>query len=206
MVGHKLYRFTGQKWFCWFKRVFPLLESYYAPYQPRARYWTGFLLLVRCVLYIIFSFNSLGGGERKSMLAITLTFIALGILGSGRIYKKTAVNIVETFVYSNLVVLSTATLAEYQSPALVSILVGTVFTIMVGNVAHQFYLLYIAKSSAWRKKRAVTYTSYSRHFQTLTRQNAVGQDIHPTKTSHDPHKITTKSVVELREPLLDSDS
>jgi hypothetical protein len=203
MVGHKLYRFTGRKWFRWFRRVFPLLESYYAPYQLRARYWTGFLLLMRCVLYIIFSFNSLGG-ERKSMLAITLTFTALGILGSGRIYKRTADNIMETFVYFNLVVLSAATLAEYRSPALVSFLVGTVFAITIGYVAHQFYLLYISNTSAWHKVRAVVFTFCSRRFQTSTRPNAV--DIHHTKTSHDPHKITTKSVVELREPLLESDS
>ena len=87
LLGHRLYRFTGRKHFRWFSRIKPLLESYYAPYKPCTRYWTGFLLLVRCALYIIFSFNSLGG-TRNSLLAIILIFTVLGFLGSGRIYKS----------------------------------------------------------------------------------------------------------------------
>ena len=87
LLGYRLYRFTGRKHFSWFSRIKPLLESYYAPYKPNMRCWTGFLLLVRCALYIVFSFNSLGG-TRKSMLVIILTFTALAILGSGRIYRS----------------------------------------------------------------------------------------------------------------------
>ena len=78
LLGHRLYRFTGRKHFRWFSRIKPFLESYYAPYKPRTRYWPGFLLLVRCALYVIFSFNSLGG-TRMSMLVIILTFTALGL-------------------------------------------------------------------------------------------------------------------------------
>lgn len=125
LLGHRLYPFTGRKWFFWFSRIKPLLESYYAPHKPRTRYWTGFLLLVRCALYIVFSFNSLGG-TKKSLLAIVLAFTVLAILGSGRIYKSTITNVVEMFVYFNLVFLSAATLAEYTCPALVYCLVGTV--------------------------------------------------------------------------------
>ena len=57
-LGYKLYRFTGKKHWRWLNRLKPLLDSYYAPYKNHTRYWTGFLLLVRCALYIVFSVSS----------------------------------------------------------------------------------------------------------------------------------------------------
>ena len=60
LLGYKVYRFSGRKYFRWLNRMKPLLESYYAPYTVHNRYWTGFLLLVRCILYMILSSYSLG--------------------------------------------------------------------------------------------------------------------------------------------------
>ena len=53
LLGYKLYRFSGKKYFYWFNRLKPLLDSYYAPYKIHARYWTGLMLLVRCALYLV---------------------------------------------------------------------------------------------------------------------------------------------------------
>ena len=110
LLGHRLYRFTGRRYFRGFSRIKPLLESYYAPFKPHTRYWTGLLLLVRCALYIVFSFNSF----ENSLLAIILTFTALAILGAGRVYQNNFVNFIEMFAYFNLVVLSATTQAEYK--------------------------------------------------------------------------------------------
>ena len=197
LLGHRLYRFTGWKHFHWFNKIKPLLESYYAPYKPRMRYWTGFLLLVRCALYIVFSLNSLGGA-RKSLLAIILTFTALGILGSGRIYKNAVINVVEMAVYFNLVVLSTATVTQYNWPALVYSLVGLVLGTMACAIVYQFHFLYITKTTLWLRLMA----KLSPYFQ---RFNSPPQAPPPLPNpSHDPHKIVSKSVIELREPLLES--
>ena len=76
LLGHKLYRFSGRKYCHWLNRLKPLLDSYYAPYKIHTRYWTGFLLLVRCALYIVFLLNSFT--PRKSFLAIILTFTVIG--------------------------------------------------------------------------------------------------------------------------------
>ena len=73
LIGPCLYRVSYRRCNFLMKRIKPLLDSYYAPYKKNTRYWTGFLLLVRCVLYIVFSFNSLGG-TNKSLLAIIITF------------------------------------------------------------------------------------------------------------------------------------
>ena len=197
LLGHRLYRFTGWKHFHWFSRIKPLLESYYAPYKPRTRYWTGFLLLVRCALYIVFSFNSLRG-TKTSLLAISLTFTALAILGSGRIYKNMVANVVEMFVYFNLVILSTATLAEYKWPALVYLLVGVVFATMVCAIVYQFHLLYIAKTALWLRVKAKL-SPYFQHSKSPPQPEALLPN-----PSHNPHKIVSKTVIELREPLLET--
>ena len=90
----------------WLNRLQPLLDSYHAPYKPQARYWTGFLLLVRCTLYIVFSL----GGTHRSLLAIIITFTTLGFfvgfVYGGRLYKTLSVNILEALSYLNLILLS----------------------------------------------------------------------------------------------------
>ena len=197
LLGYKLYRFTGWKHFRWFSRIKPFLASYYAPYKYPMCFWTGFLLLVRCALYIIFSFNSLGG-TRRSLLAIILMFTALAILGSGRIYENTVVNVVEMFVYFNLIVLSTATLAEYKWPAVAYTLVGTVFVIMVCTAVYQFHLLYLASTAAWLKVKVKLFP-YFQHSGSPSRA-----EVPLPNLSHDPHKIVSKSVIDLREPLLET--
>lgn len=75
LLGHKLHHFSGRKHMRWLNKLKPLLDSYYAPYKIQTRYWTGLLLLVRCALYIIFSYNSVGG-TNSSLLAITVAFTA----------------------------------------------------------------------------------------------------------------------------------
>ena len=57
LTGPCLYRVSHKKCNLLMKRMKPLLDSYYAPYKKNTYYWTGFLLLVRCALYIVFSFN-----------------------------------------------------------------------------------------------------------------------------------------------------
>ena len=130
LLGHRLYRFSGRKCFHWLK---PLLDSYHAPYNTHTRYWTGFLLLVRCALYIIFSAFSLEI-TNMSLLAIVLTFTALVTMRwfSHKLYKKRHNNIIEVFIYSNLIVVSATALAGASPPALVYFLVGLVFALMLG--------------------------------------------------------------------------
>lgn len=78
LLGHLLYRLPHRRCYHWLvMRVKPLLDSYYAPYKVKTRFWTGFLLLIRCALYIVFSFNSLGGTQ-YSLLAIIITFSGVG--------------------------------------------------------------------------------------------------------------------------------
>ena len=47
-LPYTILRFSWRRYFRLLRRLRPLLESYYGPYEIHTRYWTGFLLLVRC--------------------------------------------------------------------------------------------------------------------------------------------------------------
>ena len=202
LLGYKLYRFSGRKHMRWLYRLKPLLDSYYAPYKTHTRYWTGFLLLVRCALYIVFSYYSLGATS-KSLLAIIITFTAIIVIAwlSVRIYKRTHNNIIEASIYLNLIVLSAVTSAELESPALVHSLVGTVFITMMAIIAYHFHILYISKSTIWKKIE----TKVSSVIESVRWSTDTSPVLPLAKSSSDdPHKIVSKTVIDLREPLLES--
>ena len=203
LLGYKLYRWKQFRWLM--NKIKPLLDSYYGPYNKHTRYWTGFLLLVRCALYIIFSFNSLGATITDKGIIVAFTSIIVIAWLSVKIYKSFYVNAIEASVYLNLIVLSVFT---PSSPALVYSLVGIVFvTTMAINVYH-FHLTYIAKSRLWLKIVA----KHTILIKTLMKnRNSEATETTPLfspaeASSSDPHKIVTKSVITLREPLLDSDN
>ena len=194
LLGHKLYRFTGKKHWRWLNRVKPLLDSYYAPYKNHTRFWTGLLLLVRCALYIVFSVS----GPSISLATITLTFtVSVAIVGFLRIYKSMFINLIEACAYLNLVVLSVVVQTRLNTAALVYSLVRLVFVIMMAFIAHQFHLLYIAKTALWLRLK----NKWPRFRKEQSEIQISDDTINPP---HDPHKIVTKTVIELREPLLDS--
>ena len=142
LLGYKLYRFSGRKHMRWLNRLKPLLDSYYGPYKTHTRYWTGFLLLVRCALYIVFTF----GDINMILFAIIITFFVIVLafaLIPGRIYTNSFTNIIESLVYSNLIALSAVvyiSFDSYGSAALISALVGMVFVITITIIVYPFYM------------------------------------------------------------------
>ena len=198
LFGCKLYRFTGRKYFKWFNRIKPLLESYYAPYKVKTRFWTGLLLLVRCLLYILFLRFS--QSPNKIFMTINITFCILGfILGivyAGKVYRKVDGNIVEALIYLNLIVLSASALAGLNSESLVNSMVALVFIMLMFTFAYQFHAL---KRRWWLKLKNNVLGYIPKRKQNWT----VSQPIH-SNPSQDPHKIPTVTVIELREPLLET--
>ena len=210
LLGYKLYSLSGRKHFNWITKMKPLLDSYYAPYKPHTRYWTGFLLLVRCVLYIVFSFNPLGG-THKSLLAIVITFSAIGLssgyLFSGKLYTKLHTSLIETSIYLNLIVLSAITLAGLNSAPLVHSLVGIVFATTMGIILYYFHITYASRSALCLKVGAKI-SSQARKFYGFCVNPPAPPSPGPARipavlSSHDPHRIVTKTVIDLREPSLE---
>jgi len=81
------------------------------PIMTSTTFWTGFLLLVRSILFFIFAFNTFGG-PRLNVLVITLAALSLSMLFGvlHPVYKKRYCNILEFSFYINLGAVSVATL------------------------------------------------------------------------------------------------
>ena len=208
LLGHKLYRFSGRKHLRWLNKLKPLLDSYHAPYKTHTRYWTGFLLLVRCALYMVFSFDSLGG-RNYSLLAIIITFTAIGFavgfLLPDRIYKVPSINTLEASIYLNLVTLSAVTLVSvHHKTAIVYFLSGIILATTVGVFMYHFHLLYTAKCKLFLKIKNKLRLLTSRLRGPRTEAETEPLIVNKGQSSHDPHKIISRTVINLREPLLDN--
>ena len=192
LLGYFLYRFTGRKYFRWFIRIRPLLDAYYAPYKKHTRYWTGFLLLLRCALYVVFSLSSLGA-TNHSLLAITITFTMLLLLAwiSILIYTSFLANIIEASVYFNLIILSAATQAGSNSPTLAYTMVGIAFATLIGITLRQFHVVYISRTASWKKISESVVDKVSKCKNRAPPPRNI------------PNMVTT-SYVDMRESLLDS--
>ena len=195
LLGYKLYGFSGRKGLRWLNRLKPLLDSYYAPYNTHTRYWTGFLLLVRCVLYSVFSL----GDTHKSLVSIIITFTVLvGVTWiSSKVYISRIANTVEVSVYLNLVILSAVSSNNMVSAKLFNTLVALVFVTMLGIIIYHLHLLYIAQSAMWTKMK-----DWMKHIISKPHMNPPPD----TEVTSPPHNVPSTSVIELREPLLSLDN
>ena len=92
----------------WVRRLKPLLDAYTGPYKDRYRFWTGLLLLVRFILFLLgalgdASFNVLLTGVAASFLLV-LQWAFLGI------YRNWLLDVLEGSFLVNIAILSAATL------------------------------------------------------------------------------------------------
>ena len=94
-------------------KIKPFLDAYHAPYTNKHRYWTGLMLLVRFILFLIsaFPFN-LREDPSVNLLAIASVSAALitllAILGN-RVYKHWCLSLLELSFLLNLTILVVAT-------------------------------------------------------------------------------------------------
>jgi predicted outer membrane repeat protein len=187
LLGYKIHRFFGSTLH---RRLKPLLDAYYAPFKGHTRYWTGFLLVVRCSLYIVFSFSSL----RASSLVLALT-LTVSVVKAWRIYDKFYLNFIESSIYLNLIVLSMLTLADYNSTAMVYVLIAIVFITAAGLSLFQFHVLYFTKLIRCVR---TTLCKQDNSLQQPGAKTDIATSVCPTSTT----EVST-TFIELREPLLD---
>ena len=59
--------------FYWVRKLKPLFDAYTGPYKDRYRFWTGFLLIIRTILFLIFTLGNPG----LNLAAISITSTCL---------------------------------------------------------------------------------------------------------------------------------
>ena len=126
----------------------PLLDAYQGPYLDKFRFWTGFMLWVRIVLFIVFAGNALGDPQ-VNLLVITLLVLVLEALISktGGIFRNSGNEMVERFFLLNLGIFAASTLflrspdnfSMKRQEILAVIMVGSAFSVFLGILTYRCY-------------------------------------------------------------------
>ena len=96
-------------------KIQTFIETYHTPYTPKHRYWTGLLLIVRIILYLVAAAN-VSNDPTVALTAIVVTvcyILVFRLFFASRLYRKWPVDVLETFFYLNM--LSFATFIWYSS-------------------------------------------------------------------------------------------
>ena len=102
-----LQRLPSKAPFALIYRLKPFLDAYTGPYKTRCRFWTGLLLLTRCLLFTLFSLNDLSRLRLKLMFTILTCLLLLSLMTSFYgVYKRLYLNLLEMLAFLNLGVLS----------------------------------------------------------------------------------------------------
>ena len=100
-------------------KIQTFIETYHKPYTPKHRCWTGLLLIVRVVLYLVAATN-VSNDPTIALTAINFTvccIFALKQFFGSRLYWKWPVDVLETFFYLNILFFVIFTWYSLDSPA-----------------------------------------------------------------------------------------
>ena len=125
-------------------RVKVFLDTYHAPHNVKYRYWPGFLLLIRCVLFVIFAGNVSGD---PSINLLCITSVSLGLAMFTRaicIYTNWLLDFLEGSFLLNLGILSGATFYVMHvggnQKVVTYISIGIAFGEFIGIILYQAFL------------------------------------------------------------------
>ena len=129
-----------------FIKLSSFLEIYHVPYRQNHRYWTGLLLLVRVVVYLVSAAN-LSNDPRLTLLSTTFVvsclFVYMVVFGI-RVYKNPFINAMENVTYFNIIATSifswyTLDSDNTHQTAVTNISVGITFTQLMLIISYHAY-------------------------------------------------------------------
>ena len=186
-----------------------IMDAYHAPYNKRHRYWTGLMLLTRCVLFLAFATVRTDDHILGNMYITTLA--TTGILSyktfTIKIYRNIYLNTLEFCFLINLQVLS-ATLYYLKGSSDNNSALCRTITASI-SISFSIFIIILAYHACLRLEKTKCYTSMKakffpkaqtgQHPATFVDTDADTRDIDAIV------KLPTTTLVELREPLLASD-
>ena len=120
------------------------IETYHTPCTPKHRYWTGLLLLVRVVLYLVAAVNF----SHNPHIALTANIASMcGIVFLGRfvgirVYRKWPVDILDTFIYLNILFFALLTWYFLSDPNSTNQKIVAYISVVVMAIVLLFIILY----------------------------------------------------------------
>ena len=189
-------------WFLDSAAFVSIMDAYHAPYNNRHRYWTGLMLLSRCVLFLAFSFNYNDNGLLANMYITTLVLIGILTIKTciTKVYKNSLVNRLEICFLLNLVILSgTIYYLGYSDNTCIctSASISVSMVISAGILAYHTSLQ-LNKTRRFNSIKDSILAKWRKHYHKLP-ADPEEEDAPP---AHPAQRLPTRMVVELREELL----
>ena len=132
------------KIFQWVNKLKPFLDAYQAPFKDQYRYWPGVLLMVRVLLYLVYTLND-GNDININLLAtiLVLSFYCC-VANTLSVYKRWPLNILDSFFLLNIIFFASLTLYTRDSNASINsiltiISTGSSLSVLVGVVCFHVY-------------------------------------------------------------------
>jgi hypothetical protein len=155
-----LLRHQDKKIFKWVRnyKIYTFLEPYHAPYNFQHRYWTGLLLIVRVILYLLIAIVSTSPGISLVSIGVVIGCLLLyKALLQSRVYKKWPIELLELTCYFNILVLSLSKLfvllaakeRDQMVPAYLSVSITFVLFLVV-IIYHLITELFL-RTEIWKK-------------------------------------------------------
>ena len=184
----------------WVRRLKPLFDAYTGPYKDKHRYWPGLLLVVRVVLFLIFSVNVFGDPSVSLLTIIVTTFCILYFsITFGGIYKNITLNLIEYSFFLNLGILSSATLTGGDQTAVVYTSVGIAFATFMIIIIYHVLVRVTKEQQRQRFREWVT-----AKLKTI-KATVKGKNNQQNQNDQNDHiqQANFNRFIELREPLLE---
>ncbi len=132
------------------------LDAYHAPYTEKHRYWTGLMLLLRLVLFLISAVNVLGDPSVNLLAIACITAAILPIILGFRIYKTWSLGLLETSFILNLNIFSLSSFyirsTGGNQNAVTFTSVGMAFATFIGIVVYHS-VQQIKGTRLWKRSR-----------------------------------------------------
>jgi len=95
--------YSHWKLLSWVNRMKPIFDAYTGPYKDQYPFWTGFLLVTRNTLFLIFAFNFTDEPGLNLMSCALASLLILVLIANLRgIYKKWSLDVLESSFHLNL--------------------------------------------------------------------------------------------------------
>ena len=156
-----------------------IMDAYHALYINRHRYWTGLMLLTRCVLFLIFASNYRDSELLSNMYATTLVLVVILIFKSTlamKVYRSVFTNILEIAFFSNLIILSTTvhllrtnTSTDNKICTSISASISVSMLMLAGILTYHTYLK-IHKTKYFLFLKSPVYMGWSRKWNRIRTQ------------------------------------
>ena len=179
-----------------------IMDAYHAPYNNRHRYWTGLMLLSRCVLFLAFDSYHSNNALLANMYITTLVLIGIFAIKAciTKVYKYSLVNILEVCFLLNLIILS-GTVYYLGRGANVCICTSASLSVSMAisaGILAYHTSLQLNKTRCFNSIKDSILAKWRKHYHTLPADHEE-EDAPP---AHPAQRLPTRMVVELREELL----